>query len=138
MKKLIVSLALGASVLAAAAPASAQAYRDRYDDRDDRGYDYDRGDRGRWGDTGFHPTQLRPQLDRISAQISRGEARGRLTRGEAARLRAEHRNVWQIATNYYRSGGVNQRELRDIQYRVDRLQEHLQFERWDDDFRRWR
>jgi hypothetical protein len=131
MKKLIATLALGASVLAAAAPASAQSYRaDRYDDR------YDRG--GRWNDTGFHPTQLRPRLDRISWQISQGMQRGRLTPGEAARLRAEHRHIWQVATNYYRSNGVNQRELRDIDYRIDRLQQRLRFERRDDDRRYWR
>lgn len=132
MKKLIASLALGASVLVVAAPASAQNWRG---DRNDR---YDRDDRGRGGNTGFHPTQLRPQLDRISAQISRGFQRGVLSQGEATRLRNEHRQLWQIATNYYRSGGVNQRELRDIEYRIDRLQDRLRFERRDGDNRRWR
>jgi hypothetical protein len=131
MKKLIATLALGASVLVAAAPASAQSYRgDRYDDR------YDRGDRR--GDTGFHPSQMRPRLDRINQQISRGVQRGVITRGEAARLNAQQKQIWQVATNYYRTGGVNRRELQDIEFRLDRLQQQVRFERRDNDNRRWR
>lgn len=138
MKKLIATLALGASVLAAAAPASAQSYRgDRYDNRyDDR---YDRGDRwGNRGDTGFHPTQMRPRLDRIGNQIRRGVQTGQITRGEAARLNAEQQQIWQVATRYYQSGGVNQRELRDIEFRIDRLQQQVRFDRRDDQVARWR
>lgn len=134
MKKLIATLALGASVLAAAAPASAQSYRgDRYDDRNDR------GDRwGNRGDTGFHPTQMRPRLDRIGNQIRRGVQTGQITRGEAARLNAEQQRIWQVATNYYQSGGVNQRELRDIEFRIDRLQQQVRFDRRDGQVARWR
>ncbi len=134
MKKLIATLALGASVLVAAAPASAQSYRgDRYDDRNDR------GDRwGNRGDTGFHPTQMRPRLDRIGQQISQGVQRGVITRGEAARLNAQQKQIWQVATNYYRSGGVDRRELQDIEFRLDRLQKQVRFERQDGDGRRWR
>lgn len=133
MKKLIATLALGASVLAAAAPASAQSYRADNYDRDGR---YDRGDRR--GDTGFHPTQMRPRLDRIGEQIRRGMQRGVITRGEAARLNMEQKQIWQVATNYYRSGGVNRRELQDIEFRLDRLQQQVRMERQDGDGRRWR
>ena len=149
MKKLIVSLAMGASVLGVAAPASAQYYGDRdgYDrsDRGDRDDRYDRGDRwdrndrdGRWGDTGLHPRDLQPRLNPISGQISRGLASGYLTPGEANRLRAEHRQIWQIATNYYRTGGIDRRELRDIDVRIARLQQQLRWERNDRDRRIWR
>lgn len=131
MKKLIATLALGASVLVAAAPATAQSYRgDRYDDR------YDRGDRR--GNTGFHPTQMRPRLDQIGNQIRRGVQTGQITRGEAARLNAEQKQIWQVATNYYQSGGVNQRELRDIEFRIDRLQQQVRFDRRDGQVARWR
>lgn len=150
MKKLLATLAMGTAIVAATAPASAQSYRgDRYDradgydraDRYDRAGDYDRVgryDRGGRGDTGFHPTQLRPRLDRISSQISQGMQRGRLTPREAARLRAEHRQVWQIATDHYMTNGINQRELRDIENRIDRLQQQVRFERRDQQVARWR
>lgn len=130
MKKLLATLAMGATILATTvAPASAQSYRA---DRADR---YDRGGRD---DTGFHPTQLRPRLDRISGQISQGMQRGRLTPREAARLRAEHRQVWQIANHHYMTNGINQRELRDIENRIDRLQQQVRFERHDQQVAGWR
>jgi hypothetical protein len=141
MKKFLVSLALASTALVASAPASAQyRERDRYDERryDERRYD-DRGDRGdRFGRGEYRGQDLRPRLDRIQMQISRGLERGNITQREAQSLRYEANSIWAQARNFYRTGGYDYREQAVLDQRIDRLQERVRYERRDDDRRSWR
>jgi hypothetical protein len=136
MKKFLVSLALASTALVASAPASAQYYeRDRHDDRR---YD-DRGDRGdRYGRGEYRGQDLRPRLDRIQMQISRGLERGNITPREAQRLRYEANSIWAQARNFYRTGGYDYREQAILDERIERLRERLRHERRDDDRRYYR
>jgi hypothetical protein len=146
MKKLLVSLALASSAFVAAAPASAQYYGDRddrYQDRYNRG-DEDRYDRG-YGDRrddrygGEHFTRnnwLGQRLDRINYAIRRGTERGVIDPREEQRLSYEHQQLWRIAQSYYASNGLNPRERDDLERRLDRLEQRLQYARNDD--RRYR
>lgn len=136
MKKLFVSLALASSVLVAGAPASAQYNeRDRYDDRryDDR---YDRG-QNEWNRFGYRGEDLRPRLNRIGQQISRGVQRGFITDREAYRLRQEVTRIWRLSERFYASRGYDPRERAELDRRINWLQDQVRFERRDDD-RRWR
>ena len=144
MKKFLVSLALAATTLTAAAPAAAQWQGDRNDrqwqddrgDRGDRGNGrWDRDDRGR-GPAIQHSRDLQPRLNRISQQISRGQQVGALTPREGVQLRGQLNNIWQVATNYYRTGGFDWRERNDIERRIVNLEQRVRFERRDDDRRR--
>ena len=127
MKKLIVSLVLASSALVAAAPASAQYYRDRpYDSRHD-GYG-ERFHRNNW---------LGQRLDRIGYAIQQGIQRGTITPREARRLHAEHSNLWRVAQRYYADDGLNGWERNDLNRRLAMLQRDVQIDRRDGD-RRWR
>ena len=143
MKTLIVSLALASSVLVAAAPASAQYYgrdRDRYEDRYDRDRYDDRYDdrRGGWNRYGYRGEDLRPRLDRINHQISRGIERGLITNREAYRLRAEVGRIWRLSQQFWASQGYDPRERAELDRRINYLQQQVRFERRDDDRRYWR
>lgn len=135
MKKFLVSLVLASSALVAAAPAAAQAYRERpYDGRGyERGYDrgYDRG----YGERFQRNNWLGQRLDQISYQIQRGMDRGTITPREAQRLRGEHQQLWRVAQRYYATHGLDGRERNDLERRLDRLQQQVRYERRDDDRR---
>ena len=136
MKKLFVSVALASTALVAAAPASAQYYdrgdrydRDRYEDRYDR--------RDGWNRYGYRGEDLKPRLDRINAQISRGLQRGMITEGEARRLRGEMGQIWRLSQRFWQSQGYDPRERAELNRRINWLQDQVRFERRDND-RRWR
>lgn len=121
MKKIIASLAIAASALVATAPAAAQYYpapRDGYA----RGY----ADRG--GD-------IHQRLDRIAMRIDRGHQRGALTNVEARRLRNQLDQIARLEQRY-RYDGLNRWEWQDLNRRVSVLQQRLQNQRFDDDYRR--
>jgi len=128
MKKFLVSLAIASTALTAAAPAAAQWQgRDRYEDR----YHDQRG----WDDRDYRGGDVRPQLHRLSQQISRGVERGQLTNGEARRLRAEVQQLWRLASRFHATGGYDRREQFELQRRIGWVREQLRFERRDDDRR---
>jgi hypothetical protein len=110
MKKLMISLALASSALIAATPAAAQGHS--------RGSIYG-------------------QLDRIELRIDRAAQRGALTRPEVRQLRYQVTDIKRVAYRYGRDG-VQPWEHRDLERRIDRLQNHLQNQRFDDDRRGWR
>ncbi|GAO38187.1 hypothetical protein SCH01S_09_00340 [Sphingomonas changbaiensis NBRC 104936] len=111
MKNLIVSLAIASSAMIAATPAAAQGFR---------------------GGNGVHQ-----RLQRIEYRIDRNLQRGSLTRAEAFRLRGQANQIERLAWRYGRDG-MSGWEHRDLERRVDRLQNHLQRQRFDDDRRGWR
>lgn len=131
MRTLIASLVLGATALVATAPASAQwrqGYDQRYDDRrfDDRRFD----DRDFRGGGNFYQ-----RLDRIAARIDRNFERGSLTGGEARRLRNQLDDIARREQGY-RYHGLSRWEAQDLNRRIAVLQQRLQNQRFDDDFRR--
>lgn len=123
MKRLLAAAA-AVSMLAVAAPASAQ-YRDndRYDrsDRNDRDRDrYDR-DRNDWNDENVRSIRSVDARQRdLEQRIYRGMRNGRLSEREASRLRAAFGEIagWE---QRYRRGGFSRQEIRDLHYRLDRL-----------------
>jgi hypothetical protein len=107
MKKLLAAAA-AVSMLAVAAPASAQ-YRDYDRGRDYRGdRDYDRG--------GINAEQR--QLER---RIYQGMRTGRLSEREAGRLRAEFGHIVRLEARYRRNG-LTRWERVDLNRRLDRLE----------------
>ena len=114
MKKLLAAAA-ALSMLAVAAPASAQ-YRDN--DRYDR---HDRYDRNDWNDENVRSIRSvdARQAD-LERRIFRGMRNGSLSEREASRLRAAFGEIagWE---QRYRRGGFTRHEIRDLHYRLDRL-----------------
>lgn len=131
MKKfLIPALALAAASVAV--PASAQvrvtigatpAYAQAYGNA---GYGYDRN---------WQPIHRRvANLDR---RIDQGVRNGALTRREASSLKAELNGLVRLERQYSRNG-LSRQEVRDLDYRFDRLSQRVRIERRDRDGRgRW-
>lgn len=121
MKKLIASLAIAASALVATAPATAQFHNGPHWGQDQRQF---RGN----GD-------IHQRLDRIAFRIDRNHQRGTLTNGEARRLRNQLDNIARLEQRYAWDG-LSRWEYQDLNRRVAILQQRLQNQRFDDDFRR--
>ena len=121
MKKLIASLAIAASALVATAPAAAQFHNGPRWGQDQRQF---RGN----GD-------IHQRLDRIAFRIDRNHQRGTLTNGEARRLRNQLDNIARLEQRYAWDG-LSRWEYQDLNRRVAILQQRLQNQRFDDDFRR--
>jgi len=132
MKKLVGAL-VAVSALAVAMPAAAQNYGGRDYDRgySDRGYgDYGsyRYDRGR----GYG---YETPVQRMRERIENGVRAGTITRGEAARLRAELQEIRRLDRAYHRDGRISQWERSDIDRRIRRLQDQLRRYRANDNYR---
>jgi hypothetical protein len=124
MKKLLAA-AVAVSMLAVAAPASAQ-YRDndRYDrsDRNDRDGRYDRDrDRNDWDENNVRSIRfIDARQNQLERRIYQGMRNGRLSEREAGRLRAAFGQIAGLEQRY-RRGGFSRWEIRDLSYRLDRL-----------------
>jgi opacity protein-like surface antigen len=101
MKKLL-AMAVAASALAMAAPASAQSWQSI----NERQYNLDR---------------------RIDAGVRSGD----LTRREAVRLRGEFNDLARLEARYRSSNGLSMSERRDLDMRFDSLSAQIRFERHD-------
>lgn len=114
MRKLLISTALAAVALSAA-PASAQ-YRDYNRQGYNQGY-------GRGGN-------VEQRIDRLADRIERAYQRRAISANEYRRLRER---LSQIDRRYdqYRYNGLSQRELQDIQYRLQNLQQQIREDRQD-------
>lgn len=124
MRKLtrIVAPALVAvAMLGTAGAASAQPYS---------GYGHER----HYG--GGRVEAIRNQLNQLEQRVNRNDWRGRISDREAAGIRRELRDVREQFRMFSRNG-LNVREFRVLQNRIDRLRDRLQFERHDRDGRRW-
>lgn len=73
----------------------------------------------------------------LDARIDAGIRSGDLTRGEAARLRDEFRDLSRLEARYRASYGLSNAERRDLDMRFDRLSAQIRFERNDRDDRNW-
>lgn len=72
------------------------------------------------------------RLERIDRQIDQGVRSGQITRHEAVRLRGEFRQLVQLERRYaWTGGGLDRREMADLDWRFDRLQAQVRYERRD-------
>jgi len=100
MKKFLAAAA-AVSVLAVAAPASAQSWQ-----------------------------SINERQARLDQRIDVGVRNGSLTRNEAVRLRAEFRDLARLEANYRRDG-LSMRERADLDRRFDLLSARIRYERND-------
>ena len=119
MKKLLAAAA-AVSMLAVAAPASAQ-HRDgdRYD-RYDRGDRYDRDGDYRRDRDHHRDFNINAQQRRLEQRIYAGQRSGRLSYREAGRLRASFGEIVRLEARYRRNG-LSRWEQVDLTRRLDRL-----------------
>lgn len=101
-------MAVAASALAVAAPASAQSWQ--------------------------NINQRQANLD---ARIDAGVRNGSLTRSEAVRLRAEFNALARLEARYRASYGLSRAERADLDRRFDALSARVRYERHDRDDRGW-
>ncbi|HEU0311340.1 MAG TPA: hypothetical protein VFR36_09005 [Sphingomicrobium sp.] len=118
MRKFLISAALAASTLVAAAPAAAQYYPPQ-----PQGYGYGYNNYGQF-------RRLDARIDALQRQISHLDRRNILSNREADRLRGESRNVerrlHQLARN-----GLSGWEAQDIERRIYRLEARIHREARD-------
>ena len=109
MKKFL-AMAVAASALAVAAPASAQTWQ-----------------------------SINERQVNLDARIDAGVRNGSLTRSEALRLRAEFNDLARLEARYRSSYGLSRAERADLDRRFDALSAQIRYERHDGDDRgdRW-
>ncbi|GLS01223.1 hypothetical protein GCM10007859_12340 [Brevundimonas denitrificans] len=86
-----------------------------------QGYGYNRG----------YGNDLQYRAQRLAQQIDRASYNGRVSRGEAQRLRWEMQEYRSLEWRYARDGRLSQREYAALSYRLDRIQALLRMERRD-------
>lgn len=140
--KLIAAALVSSATLVTAMPAQAQYYgqqasRDRYDDRYDRRDDdrYDRRDGDRRYEDRGRTQAIRGQIEQLERRIRQSDWRDHISEREANNLRQA---VSYLRQNYnqYARNGLDQREARLLQDRIQHIRERLQYERNDGDRRR--
>jgi hypothetical protein len=121
MRKILISAALASVALTAAAPASAQYYPNN------RNYpNYPNNNYG----SNYGGGNVDQQLDQITERIRRAQARGMISRGEAARLLRQADQIDRLYDRYRRDG-LSRYEVSDIQRRIQYLRQQLRFQRQD-------
>jgi hypothetical protein len=107
MKKFLMA-AVAVSVLAIAAPASAQSWQ-----------------------------SINQRQANLDQRIDVGVRNGSLTRNEAVRLRAEFRDLSRLEARYRASGGLSYGERSDLDRRFDALSARVRYERHDGQGQGW-
>ena len=124
MKKIILTLAAVSALTATAASAQPGAGYDRRDDRD-----FGRPPIAAPG------VSIDARQAMLAQRIDRGVRNGSITRREAARLNAELREIERTEWTFRRSRpGLTQREIAQLEMRLDRLAALVRFERNDRQF----
>ncbi len=126
MKKILLATLAAVAMTGAAGAASAQPYGgpDRSYDRDrDRGYERDYG-RGYYVDR-HELRRLDMRRSELRRRIDWAVDRGRVSYGEGERLRYEIRDINQMERRFRDTGGIDRRELRILESRLDRLEGRL-------------
>ena len=127
MRRIVLSLVAAGAALVAASPAAAQYYPGRPVPAPAPGYGYGHG----YGFGQMRELQIR--LDRIERQIDRLDRRDRIGDRMADRLRNDANRIEERLHRRAR-GGLDPREAGDIQYRLQRLEQQVQWareRRWD-------
>ena len=111
--------------------------RDSYDRNNDGRYDnrdtYNRYDRG---DYRGNANAIWTQIQQLQFRVNRNDNRDRISEREAAGLRRAVSDLRYQFRDYNRDG-LTQRETRYLQDRINQIRSHLQYERHDNDGRRW-
>ena len=118
MRKLMISLAAAGTALAFATPAAAQYYPGQGGGYGYNGYGYN----GNWGQV----RSLQARIDRIEDQIRRFDRRDVIGDRRADRLRDEADRIEHRLHERAR-GGLNPYEAREIEYRIARLEQQVQY-----------
>lgn len=79
---------------------------------------------------------IRSQLSQLEQRVNRNDNRDRISEREAAGLRREVRDIRDQFRAFNRNG-LDNREFRTLQVRIDRAKARLHIERNDRDGRRW-
>ena len=118
MRKIVLSLAAAGAALIAASPATAQYYPQPQPYGYNGGYGFNNG----FGQV----RMLQARIDNVERQINRLDRRDRIGDRSADRLRDEANR---IERQLRRSGrdGLNPYEMRDIQLRIARLEQRVQY-----------
>src|SRR4051794_35974354 len=119
MRKIILSIAAAGAALAVASPAAAQYVPQP---RPAYGYGYNNGSQGNWGQV----RALRLRLEQVERQIGRLDRRDRIGDRSADRLRDEANRIERRLRDRAR-GGLNPYEANDIQNRIARLEQRVQY-----------
>jgi len=128
MRKIVLSLVAAGAALVSVSPASAQYYPAPqgapYGYNNGYGYGYNNGYgfRGNWGEV--RAFQMR--IDNIERQINRLDRRDVIRDRTADRLRDEANRIEDRLHDRAR-GGLSPREAGDIEYRIQRLEQRVQF-----------
>ncbi|HET9630281.1 MAG TPA: hypothetical protein VFP14_12450 [Novosphingobium sp.] len=119
LTKIIVPALAAISALGTAGVASAQPYG---------GYDHGRA----WGNhqTPARAEAIRNQIAMLEQRVNRNDNRDRISEREAWGLRREVRDIREQFRMFNRDG-LNDREFRILQNRIDRAKDRLHFERND-------
>ena len=119
MRKFLISLAVAASAVAVASPASAQ-YAPQYAPQPQgNAYGYNNNNYGQ-------VRRLQARVDQIQRQIQRLDRRGAIRNRQTDGLRAEARNIERRLRDVSRFG-LSPRESRDIEIRIGRLEQQVRY-----------
>lgn len=118
MRKFLVTAAIAASALTAAAPAAAQYYPQP------QGYGY--GYQGNYGQA----RRLDARIDALQRQINQLDRRNVLSEREAARLRGDARNI-EVRIRSAGRNGLSGREAYELERRIQRLEVRIHREARD-------
>jgi hypothetical protein len=128
MRKIVLSVAAAGAALVAASPAAAQ-YRPQpqpapygYNNGYNNGYGYNNGFQGNWGQV----RSLQVRIDNVERQINRLDRRDRIRDRSADRLRNEANGIERRLHDRARNG-LDPREARDLEVRVARLEQRVQY-----------
>ena len=115
MRNVLISVAVAASALAFAAPASAQYYPAPQGPVNGYGYN---------NNTYGAVRNLQVRIDRLQQRIARFDSRDRISEKEARRLREESRDIEKRLRRAARYG-LNPQEYASVNYRIQRLEQRI-------------
>jgi len=124
MRKVLISVAAAATALALASPASAQYYPQQTQPYGYGAQPY--GNAYGYNNNYGQVRALKARIDAIQQQIRQLDRRNAIRDGSADRLRDESRNVERRLRSVGRNG-LNGYEMNDIQRRIVRLEQRVQF-----------
>lgn len=131
LTKIMIPALAAATMLGTAGTASAQHYPAPHYPAQSRHAEYHMGH-----GTPARAEAIRNQLAQLEMRVNRNDNRDRISEREAASLRREIRDVRSQLRAFNRNG-LDNREFRILETRIDRVRDRLHIERSDRDGRRW-